>query len=134
MSTPYVFADEVPSLQTVAQNDIVMVWDTSASLMKRCTVSTVQGVVRPLAVGGASASVIGYYGETGVNQGTIAATAVTALATATISAGKSNSRWGFSSSTAAKAFVARAQQAQTDLKTLMQRINSTGLVAISGLS
>lgn len=134
MATPYVFADELPSLQTVAQNDIVLVWDTSAGLMKRCTVSAVQGIIRPLAVGGAAASVIGFYGETGVNQGTIAATAVTALTAAVISAGKSNSRWGFSSSTAGKAFVARAQQAQTDLKTLMQRLNSTGLVAISALS
>jgi hypothetical protein len=133
MSTPYVFSEEVPALQTVAQNDLVLVWDTSAGVMKRCTVSTVQGVVRPLANGGATASIIGFYGETGVNQGTIAAVAVSALATATISAGKSNAVWGFSSSTAAKAFVARAKQAQTDLLTLERRINSTGLIAISGV-
>ena len=132
MATPYVFAEEVPALQTVAQNDIIMVWDTSAGLMKRCTVSAAQGVVTPLVVGGAAASVVGFYGETGVNQGTIAATAITALATATISAGKSNSVWGFSSSTAGKAFVARAKQAQVDLKTLMGKINSTGLISISG--
>ena len=133
MSTPYVFYNDVPALQTVAQNDIVLVWDTSAGLMKRCTVSAVQGVVVPLAIGAAAASVVGFYGETGVNQGTIAATAVSALATATISAGKSNAVWGFSSSTAAKAFVARAKQAQTDLLTLEQRINSTGLISIAGV-
>jgi hypothetical protein len=133
MSTPFSFYAEVPALQTVAQNDILLIWDTSAGLMKRCTVSAAQGVLHALAIGGAAASVVSYYGETGVNQGTIAATAVSALATATISAGKSNSRWGFSSSTAAKAFVARAKQAQTDLLTLERRINSTGLIAISGV-
>lgn len=133
MATPFVFSEEVPTLASVAQNDIVLLWDTSAGLMKRATVSAAQGVVMPLVVGGASASVVGWYGETGVNQGTQAATAVTALATATISAGNDAAVWAWASSTEAKAFVARAQQAQTDLKTLMTRLDSVGLVNISGV-
>lgn len=133
MSTPYVFSDEVPSLDAVAQNDILMIWDTSAGRVKRCTVSAAQGVVMPLVYGGAAASVVGYYGATGVNQGTQAATAITALATATISAGNAAAVWAWASSTEAKAFVARAQQAQTDLKTFMARIDSVGMVSIAGV-
>lgn len=133
MSTPYVFSDEVPALQTVAQNDILLIWDTSAGLMKRCTVSAAQGVVTPLVVGGAAASVVGWYGETGVNQGTQAATAITALTTATISAGNAAGVWAWASSTEATAFVTRARQAQADLETLMARLDSVGLVSIAGV-
>ena len=131
MSTPYVFSDEVPELLTIAGADILLLWDTSAGLMKRATVSACDAIVD--ARGTASTTVVGFYGATGVNQGTQAATAITALATATISAGKAAAVWGWASSTEAKAFVARADQAQVDLDTLMQRINSTGLVAITGL-
>lgn len=133
MATPYVFADELPALSSVAQNDIMLIWDTSAGKMKRCTVSAMQGVVAPLVVGGAAASVVGWYGETGVNQGTMAGTAITALAAATISAGNAAGVWAWASSTEAKAFVARAQQAQVDLKTLMAKIDSVGLVNIAGV-
>jgi hypothetical protein len=101
--------------------------------MKRCTVSTVQAIILPLAIGSASSTVVGFYGETGVNQGTQAATAITALTTATISAGNAAAVWAWASSTEATAFVTRAKQAQTDLDTLMARINSTGVVSISGL-
>jgi hypothetical protein len=133
MATPYVFSDELPALTSVAAADIIMIWDTSAGRVKRCTVSAAQGVVLPLVVGGASASVVGWYGETGVNQGTMADTAVTALATATISAGNAAAVWAWASSTEAKAFVARAKQAQVDLETLMAKIDSVGLVSISGV-
>ena len=133
MATPYVFSDELPALATVAAADIILIWDTSAGRMKRCTVSAAQGVVTPLALGGASASVVGWYGETGVNQGTIAATAITALATATISAGKAAAVWGWQTSTKAKAFAAAADSAQVDLLKLMQKINSVGLVSIDNV-
>jgi hypothetical protein len=132
MATTFVFAQECPTLNTVSAGDIVPVWDTSAGLMKRCTVSTVQAVIL-LALGSATSTVVGFYGETGVNQGTQAATAITALTTAVISAGNAAAVWAWASSTEAKAFVARAKQAQTDLDTLMARINSTGVVAITGL-
>jgi hypothetical protein len=133
MATPYVFADELPALSEVGAADILLIWDTSTGLMKRCTVSAAQAIVMPLTYGAAAASVVGWYGETGVNQGTIADTAVTALATATISAGKAAAVWGWASSTEAKAFVARAAQAQVDLKTLMQKIDNVGLMSISGV-
>jgi hypothetical protein len=133
MATPYVFSDELPALSSVAAADIILVWDTSAGRMKRCTVSAAQGVVLPLVVGGASASVVGWYGETGVNQGTMAAAAVTALATATMSAGKAAAVWGWATSTKAKAFAAAAKTAQVDLENLMTKINNVGLVNIDGV-
>jgi hypothetical protein len=133
MATTFVFAQECPTLLTVSAGDILPVWDTSAGVMKRCTVSTVQAIILPLAIGSASSTVVGFYGETGVNQGTQAATAITALTTATISAGNAAAVWAWASSTEATAFVTRAKQAQTDLDTLMARINSTGVVSISGL-
>jgi hypothetical protein len=131
MATPYVFAEECPTLLSVAQNDILLLWDTSAGLMKRCTVSAADAIVD--ARGTATTTVVGFYGETGVNQGTVAATAITALTTATISAGNAAAVWAWASSTEAKAFVARAKQAQTDLETLMAKLDSTGLVAIAGV-
>jgi hypothetical protein len=133
MATPYVFSDEVPALSSVAAADIIMIWDTSTGLMKRCTVSAAQAIVLPLIVGGAQASVVGWYGETGVNQGTMAAAAVTALTTAVISAGKAAAVWGWASSTEAKAFVSRAAQAQADLETLMTKLDAVGLVSVEGV-
>lgn len=131
MATPYVFANELPTLNTVSAGDILLVWDTSAGLMKRVTVSVADALVD--ARGAAASTVIGYYGATGVNQGDQAATAITALATATMSAGNAAGVWAWASSTEATAFVTRAQQAQTDLETLMARIDSVGLVSIEGV-
>jgi hypothetical protein len=131
MSTPYVFSDEVPELLSVAANDIIMLWDTSTGLMKRCTVSAADAIVD--ARGTATSTVVGFYGETGVNQGTIAATAITAIGTTTISAGNAAGVWAWASSTEAIAFVTRAKQCQVDLETLMARLDSTGLVAIAGV-
>ena len=131
MSTPYVFSDEVPTLLSVAANDILLLWDTSAGLMKRCTVSAADAIVD--ARGTATTTVVGFYGETGVNQGTVAATAITALTTAVISAGNAAAVWAWASSTEAKAFVARAKQAQADLETLMAKLDSTGIVSIAGV-
>jgi hypothetical protein len=41
--------------------------------------------------------------------------------------------YGFSSSTVATAYVTRIQQMQVDFDTRMAKINSTGLVNITGL-
>jgi hypothetical protein len=131
MSTTFVFSDELPELLTVAGADIIMLYDTSTGLMKRCTVSAADAIVD--ARGTATTTVVGYYGATGVNQGTIAATAITALATAVISAGNAAAVWAWASSTEAKAYVARAKQGQVDLENLMARIDSVGLVAIAGV-
>jgi hypothetical protein len=131
MSTTFVFSDELPELLTIAGNDIIMLYDTSTGLMKRCTVSAADAIID--ARGTATTTVVGYYGATGVNQGTIAATAITALATAVISAGNAAAVWAWASSTEAKAFVARAKQGQVDLENLMTKIDSVGLVAIAGV-
>jgi hypothetical protein len=131
MSTPYVFSDECPELLSVAANDIILLWDTSTGLMKRCTVSAAEAIVDVR--GTATSTVVGYYGETGVNQGTVAATAITALATGTISAGNAAGTWAWASSTEATAFVTRMRQAQTDLKTFETRLDSVGLVSIAGV-
>ena len=131
MATPYVFSDEVPTLLTVAANDIIMVWDTSAGRMKRCTVSVADAIVD--ARGTQSTTVVGFYGATGVDQGTFAGTCVTALAAAVISAGNAGGVWAWASSTEAKAYVARAKQAQVDLKNLMTKVDSLGLVSIAAI-
>ena len=133
MSSIYTFSDEVPALLTVASNDIMMIWDTSAGTMKRSTVTQVNTIVKDLARGTSGASLIGFYGATAIDQGTFTAVNLTALATATISAGNAAGTWAWSSSTMASEFVTRAQQAQVDLKTLAQRIGSTGLVSIAGI-
>jgi hypothetical protein len=130
MSTPYVFDDEVPALQTVAAGDFLLLNDVSAGRMKRITVSNAGSVIYPLARGAATTTVIGFYGATGVDQGTMTATALTALTAATMSPGNAAAVWAWASSTEAKAFVARAKQAQTDLLTLMRRVDSVGLVNI----
>ena len=132
MATPYVFADEVPALLTVASNDIMLIWDTSAGLMKRSTVTQVNTIIKPLARGSATTNVIGFYGQTGVDQGTMTATAVTAVAAVVISAGNAAGTWAWASSTEATAFVTRVKQCQTDLKTLIARVESTGLIAVAG--
>ncbi len=61
------------------------------------------------------------------------ATGITTLAAGVISAGNAAGVWAFASSTEALAQVARAKQAQTDLATLMQRIESTGLLNIAAI-
>src|SRR5512143_589263 len=126
MSTPFVFSDELPELYTVAAGDILMLWDTSAGLMKRSTVSQCASVLEVSSgVRGASAAtVIGFYGETGVNRASMAGTAITSLTTAVISVGNAAGTWAWASSTMAAEFVTRAKQAQTDLKTLMQKLDS----------
>ena len=133
MSSTFVFSDEVPALLTVASNDIMLIWDTSAGLMKRSTVTQVNSVVKALARGSAATSTIGFYGATAVDQGTFTAVNITALATAVISAGNAAGTWAWASSTMASEFVTRAKQAQTDLNTLVQRIESTGLVNVAGV-
>lgn len=130
MSTPYVFSDEVPTLLSVANDDILLIWDTSAGRMKRCTVSVADALVD--ARGTSSATVVGYYGETGVDQGQYAGTAVTALTTAVMSAGNAAGVWAWASSTEAKAFAARAPQAQVDLANITAKLENLGLVAVSG--
>jgi hypothetical protein len=129
MSTIYVFNDEMASLTTVANADVLLVHDASAGLKKDITVSNIATAV----FGAAAANVIGFYGVTKVNQGTMTATCLTAVGVTTISAANTNTVYGFSTSTAAKALVKRTAQIQDNLEILMARIDSTGLVAIAGV-
>lgn len=129
MSTVYVFNDEIPSLVTAANADILMLKDASTALKKRITLSNLATAV----MGAAASNVVGFYGTTKVNQGTMTATALTAIGTTAISAGNAAGVWAWASSTEATAFVTRATQIQANLETLMARIDSTGLVAIAGV-
>lgn len=126
MSTIYSWAAEMGADATGASSDWMLVYDTSTGRTKKARVGSVF-------VGGAAAKVIPFYGETGVDQPTMTATALTALATATISAANTSAVFGWGSSTVAKAYVKRMSQIQADLETLMGKIDSTGLVNISGL-
>lgn len=122
MSTIYSWAADMSADATGAVNDYVLVYDTSSGRTKKATLDRLV-FTDPGA----------FYGQTNVSAQTMTATAVTALATATISAANSTTVFGFGSSTVAKAYVARMAQIQVDLEVLMGCINSTSLVAISGL-
>ena len=126
MSTIYSWAAEHAADATGQARDWTLVYDTSTGRTKKAAISSVflgQGPER----------VFGFYGETGVDQGTMTATALTALTAATISAANSSAVFGFGSSTVAKAYVKRVSQIQADLETLMGKIDSTGLLSIAGV-
>ena len=129
MTTMFVFDDQLSSLVTAANADLVMVNDASTGVKKRITVSNLATAV----MGAAASNVIGFYGTTKVNQGTMTATALTAIGTTAISAGNAAGVWAWASSTEALAFVTRVTQIQANLETLMARVDSTGLVSIAGV-
>jgi hypothetical protein len=133
MSTIFTFDQELPELVTPAATDLLLVKDVSTGLKKDVTVTAVEGVIDTVALGAAATSTIGFYGVTAVNQGTMTATALSAIGTTTISAGNSSGVWGWASSTEALAFVTRVTQMQANLETFMARVSSTGLVAVDGV-
>jgi hypothetical protein len=92
-------------------------------------------VVKTAAKGSGATDLVGFYGVTPVDQGTMTATCVTALTTnPTFSASNTGAGvFGWGSSTVAAAYVTRVGQMQVDLDTLMARVNSTGFVNITGL-
>jgi hypothetical protein len=109
----------------------MLVHDASAGLKKDITLANVAAGFR----GGTTGDLVGFYGTTKVNQGTMTATALTALTTnPTFSASDTGAGvFGFASSTAALAIVKRMSQVQADLELLMTAVDSTGLVAIAGV-
>jgi hypothetical protein len=125
MSTIYVWQSEMSADTTGAAGDWTLIYDTSTGRTKKARLVSV--------VSGDAFKVIPFYGETGVDQGTFTATALTALTAATISAANTTSVYGFGSSTVAKAYVKRMSQIQVDLDTLMGKFDSTGLINITGL-
>ena len=122
MSTIYSWASDFSADATGANGDYTLVYDTSAGRTKKCRLNRLV-YTTPGA----------FYGQTKVAAQTMTATALTALATATISAANATTVFGFGSSTVALAYAKRLAQIQANLETLMGRIDSTGLVDISGL-
>ncbi len=124
--TIYSWHADVTSDATSQGQDWVLIYDTSTGRTKKTRLSNVFG-------GGTAAGLVGFYGATAVDQGTMTATAITALATAVVSAANSATVFGWSSSTVAVAYAKRASQIQVDLKTLMQKFESTGLLNVAGV-
>jgi hypothetical protein len=123
MSTIYSWAAEHSADATGAAGDWTIVYDTSTGRTKKARLTSF--------IGDAS-KIIPFYGQTGVNQPTMTATALTALGTGTISVAATATVYGFGSSTVAKAYVKRLAQIQDDLENLMAKIDSTGLINITG--
>jgi hypothetical protein len=135
MSTIYTFHRECASLATPATGDRIMTADISDNASHPTAQDMTLAIVKSAARGTATTDLIGFYGATPVDQGTMTATCLTALTTnPTFSASNTGAGvYGFSSSTVATAYVTRIQQMQVDFDTLMAKINSTGLVNITGL-
>jgi hypothetical protein len=126
MSTIYTWATENTADGTGQGQDWTLVFDTSTGRTKKATLSSVF-------LGQSPERVIGFYGETGVNQGTMTATALTALSTSVATDAVTTTSFGFGNSTTAKATVKRLSQIQADLEVLMGKLDSTGLFGISGV-
>ena len=135
MSTIYTFHREVTALLTPAAGDRIMTADVSTNSTAPTKKDMTFTVLAACLAGGATTDTVGLYGAAGVDQGTFTATCLTANTTnPTFSASNTGAGvFGFSSSTVALAYVARVQQMQADIDSLMQKINSTGLVSIAGL-
>jgi hypothetical protein len=137
MSTIYTFHRELASLATPAVGDRILTADRSTGTANGGPTKKdmLLSVVKTAARGTGTADLIGFYGASPVDQGTMTATAVTALTTnPTFSASNTGAGvFGFASSTVAVAYVTRVTQMQADIDTLMARVNSTGLVNITGL-
>ena len=71
---------------------------------------------------------VAFWGATPVVQPTYTATAVTAIATTTISQVATSGKWAFATSTAAKALVTRVGQLQVDLAAALSKLNTVGIV------
>lgn len=131
MSTIYAWRDEVASLATPTTTDVMLVHDASAGKPKYITLANIAAGMR----GNAATELVGFYGVTKVNQGTMTATAVTALTTnPTLSASNTGAGvFGFASSTAGAAIVTAVTEIQADLETLLGLVDSTGLVSVAGV-
>ena len=82
----------------------------------------------PAQIGGSTTATVGFYGTTPVAKSAVTNTAVTALATTTLSQVGTSGKWGFASSTTGLALITRATQMQATLKSLMTALNAIGIV------
>ncbi len=135
MSTIYTFHQELPSLATPATGDRIMTADVSTNSVAPTKKDMTLAVVKTAARGTGATDLVGFYGTTPVDQGTFTATCLTALTTnPTFSASNTGAGvFGWASSTEAAAYALRVPQMQVDLLTLMQKINSTGIVDVTGV-
>lgn len=134
MSTIYTFHRELASLATPAAGDRLLVADISTNSTDPTSKDMTLTVVGGAMGGNATTDLVGFYGATPIDQGAMAATCISALTTnPTISSSTATAAWGWASSTVATAYVTRIQQMQADLDTLMAKVNSTGLINITGL-
>ena len=135
MSTIYTFHQELAALATPAAGDRILVADVSTNssfpTKKDMTLTVLGSACR----GSGATDLVGFYGATPIDQGTMTATCLSANTTnPTFSASNTGAGvFGWSSSTAATAYVTRIQQMQADLKTLVQKFESTGLLAVAGV-
>jgi chromosome segregation ATPase len=70
----------------------------------------------------------------GLNASWVAMTfqATTAILTTTISQVATSGKWAFATSTAANALVIRCRQMQADLEELTQKLETAGLITVTG--
>lgn len=73
-----------------------------------------------------------FWGATPVVQQTMAATAVTAIGTTTISQVATSGKWAFATSTAAKALATRVDQLQVDMAALLALLETIGIASVTG--
>lgn len=134
MSTIYTFHKEVATLASPAAGDRIMTADRSTNATSPTKKDMTLTVLGSACKGTSTSDLIGFYGATPVDQGTMTATAVTALTNnPTFSASNTGAGvFGFSSSTEALAYTVRVSQMQVDLDALIDRIESVGLLAVTG--
>jgi hypothetical protein len=133
MSTIYTFHRECAEA-TPAVGDRIMTADRSANASHPTARDMTLSLVKAACRGKDTGDLVGFYGATPIDQGTMTATALTAVTTnPTFSSSTDSGTFAFSSSALAIAYVTRVRQMQADLDTLMARINSTGIVNITGL-
>lgn len=98
MSTPYVFNDEMSALASgAAENDVMLIHDTSAGTKKTITPAVLRGAV----LGTTSASTLGFFGKTETSRYTTSV----AVPASTNAVSVSATQWGFSTSTQANALI-----------------------------
>lgn len=134
MSTIYTFHRECTALATPAAGDRILTADISTNANDPTSKDMTLTVWGSAARGKTTADLLGFYGATPIAQQSFTATCTTALAdTSGWIATTSSAVFGFASSTVANAYVARVQQMQADIDTLMAKVNSTGFINITGL-
>lgn len=83
-------------------------------------------------MGQSATDLVGFYGATAVAQPAQTLSATTALTATVVFSEAKTGMWAFGSSTVAAAYVTRVRQMQADLETLMGKLETLGLLAVTG--